>query len=65
MSFIGFWNESVPLKKIMEEKLGIPIYVNNNVKNLAIYQMFLEEELSDFFFSEVWNRGRRKSGCSK
>lgn len=50
MSFIGFWNESVPLKKIMEEKLGIPIYVNNNVKNLAIYQMFLEEELSDFFF---------------
>ncbi|WP_308009537.1 ROK family transcriptional regulator [uncultured Fusobacterium sp.] len=50
MNFIGFWSESVPLKKIMEDKLEIPIYVNNNVKNLAIYQMFLDEELSDFFF---------------
>lgn len=50
MNFIGFWNESVPLKKIMEDKLEIPIYVNNNVKNLAIYQMFLDDEFSDFFF---------------
>ena len=50
MNFIGFWNESVPLKKIMEDKLEIPIYVNNNVKNLAIYHMFLDDEFSDFFF---------------
>lgn len=50
MNFIGFWNESVPLKKIMEDKLEIPIYVNNNVKNLAIYQMFLDDEFFDFFF---------------
>lgn len=49
MSFIGFWNEAVPLGKIIEEKIEIPVFLNNNVKNLAIYQMFANNTLSDFF----------------
>ena len=49
LDFIGFWNEIVPLGKILEEKTGLPVCLNNNVKNLAIQQMFLDEKLEDFF----------------
>ena len=49
MDFIGFWNEYVPIGKIIEEKIGISVFLNNNVKNIAIYQMFVNNNLSDFF----------------
>ena len=49
VNFIGFWNEEVQLKKIFEEKFKVFIMVNNNVKNLAIQQMFINNTLNDFF----------------
>ena len=50
MNFIGFWNETIPIGKILEDKIKISVLVNNNIKNLAIYQMFIDNSLSDFFF---------------
>ena len=49
IDFIGFWNEEVFLKKIFEKKFNVPIIVSNNVKNLAIQQMFINNDLNDFF----------------
>jgi predicted NBD/HSP70 family sugar kinase len=35
----GLWNKSVPIKKILEGYLGIPVVVGNNVRTLAIGEM--------------------------
>lgn len=49
LNFIGFWNDEVNLGKFFEERFNVPVFVNNNVKNLSIQQMFENSELSDFF----------------
>lgn len=47
---IGFWNTEVPVKEILENLLNLPVIVDNNVKNLAILELFLDDSLDNFFF---------------
>lgn len=35
----GLWNKSVPVKKILEDYLGIPVVVGNNVRTLALGEL--------------------------
>lgn len=36
---LGLWNEEVPIKKILEDALGIPVVVGNNVRTLALGEL--------------------------
>lgn len=47
---IGFWNKEVPVKEIIENFLNLPVIADNNVKNLAILELFLDDTLDNFFF---------------
>ena len=47
---IGFWNEEVPVKELLENFSNLPVIVDNNVNNLAILELFSGHSLTDFFF---------------
>jgi predicted NBD/HSP70 family sugar kinase len=48
----GLWNKSVPVKKILEEYLGIPVVVCNNVRTFALGELDYNtsEDVSNMMF---------------
>ncbi len=52
MEAYDIWNEQVPIKDLLERSLKIPVVVDNNVRALALAEIYCSEmkDLSDFIF---------------
>ncbi len=46
----GLWKKPIPLKDILEEKLGIPVVIDNNVRALALAEIEQRDYSKDLVF---------------
>ena len=54
----GIWDEEVPVKKILEEKLALPVWVENNVNALALAEkLYGKGQETDSIMLIKWGPG--------